>query len=67
MKPFLITGRIARRLARKLAKPAALWRIERQLRGSRSRATTVTRGAAAQLQRQHQVQLIGRRNLIRGW
>jgi len=68
----MIAVRIARRLVRKAIKPAALWLVERQLRGSEARVkrlinvpcilVPVQRNA-----RKHQVQLIGRRNQIRGW
>lgn len=68
----MIAARIARRLARKVAKPAVLWWIEMQLLASEARETDciTARGVAVPLrpyERQRQVQLIGRRNLVRGW
>jgi len=73
MKPFRIKAkRVARRLVRKLAKPAALWMIERQLRSSAAREADVitARGinvSMRQYERKRQVDLIARRNLVRGW
>lgn len=73
MKPILTTARrIARRLVRKLAKPGALWLVEHQLRGSEVRVRHLANPPrmlvpAARKARQRQVELIARRNQIRGW
>lgn len=73
MKPIRINAtRVARRLVRKLAKPAALWLIERQLHSSAAREADViaARGITvplARYERKRQVDLIARRNLVRGW
>ena len=65
-------GRIARRLVRKTIKPAALYLIELQLLASEAReiGRIAARGAIAPMardERKRRVELIGRRNQIRGW
>jgi hypothetical protein len=68
----MIAARIARRLVRKIAKPVALWWNERALREAEDTADFYMhlRRAAAPMerhQRERAVQLVGRRNEIRGW
>lgn len=64
--------RIVRRLVRKVVKPAALLLIEAQLRSSEARESDciTARGmtiAVERDERKRQVELISRRNVIRGW
>lgn len=68
----IVVVRIARRLVRKLIKPAVLWTIQRQLRASETREGDLiaARGVLVQMkqyERLHQVKLIGRRNQVREW
>jgi hypothetical protein len=68
----MIAARIARRLARKLAKPAALWLNARALARAETNAEHLMRMRAQivpveRRERERAVQLIGRRNEIRGW
>ena len=68
----MIADRIARRLARKLVKPAALWLNARQLRSSEARAGDMitARGVTVSMERYErlrQVELVARRNQIRSW
>jgi len=73
MKPFRIPAkRIVYRLARKLLKPTALWWNQAQLASSEAREKDmlIARGITVPLERyerQLQVELIARRNRIRGW
>jgi len=64
--------RIARRLVRKIVKPAALWLNDCALRHSEEKFEDfqAMRGLLPHYEQQEklrQVQLIGRRNHIRGW
>lgn len=68
----MIAARIARRLARKLVKPAALWLVNGQLAGSKAREQDMifARGITIPLEREErllQVRLVARRNVIRNW
>jgi hypothetical protein len=68
----MIAARIARRLVRKAVKPAALYLVELQLLASEARESDciTARGVTASTardERKRRVQLIGRRNEIRGW
>jgi hypothetical protein len=68
----MIAARIARRLVRKLAKPAALWLNARALREAEDQADFYMhlRQSVVPMerrQRERAVQLVGRRNQIRGW
>lgn len=65
-------ARIARRLVRKLVKPAALWLNDRALRQSEAQFAhfQTMRGLLPhyeQHEKLRQVKLIGRRNQIRTW
>lgn len=65
-------SRILRRLVRRVVKPAALLLIEAQLRGSVARESDciAARGMTISVERderKRQVELISRRNQIRGW
>jgi hypothetical protein len=68
----MIAARIARRLVRKLAKPAALWWTGQQLRRSEMLADHYhsLRNELVPLERQervHAVRLVARRNRIHNW
>jgi len=68
----MTAARIARRLVRKIVKPAALWWNERALREAEDQADFYAhlRRSVPPLernQRERAVQLIGRRNTIRSW
>ena len=68
----MTAARIARRLVRKLVKPAALWWNERALREAEDQADfyMYLHRAALPMSRNYQeraVQLVGRRNQIRTW
>jgi len=68
----MIAARIARRLVRKIVKPAALLLVEAQLRSSEARVKRLTNPPlilvpVQRRARQRQIELIGRRNLVRGW
>lgn len=68
----MTAARIARRLVRKIIKPAALWLNDLQLRQSEEQFEhlQLMRGALPQHEQHEklrQVQLIGRRNAIRSW
>ena len=65
-------ARIARRLVRKLVKPVALWWTGRALREAEDLVDFYSHLRRSvppmeRSQRERQVQLIGRRNQIRGW
>ena len=65
-------ARIARRLVRKAIKPAALWLNARQLASSEAREQDliIARGITVpreRYERHLQVELVARRNQIRGW
>ena len=71
MKPRIAT-RSPRRLARKLAKPVVLWWTELQLLASEARESDCITARGIQVpmsrnERKRQVDLIARRNQIRGW
>lgn len=68
----MIAARIARRLVRKLAKPAALWLTARALRRAEERAEYLMQVRRQIVPIEHAerlraVQLVGRRNQIRAW
>jgi hypothetical protein len=68
----MTAARMARRLVRKIAKPVVLWWTDRALREAEDQADFYMhlRRAAAPMerrQRERAVQLVGRRNEIRGW
>lgn len=68
----MTAARIARRMVRKIVKPAALWWNARALREAEDQADFYMhlRRSVAPMerhQRERAVQLIGRRNQIRGW
>lgn len=72
MKRALRPMRTPRRLARKLAKPVALWWAELQLLASEARESDCITARGVQVpmrryERARQVDLIARRNEIRGW
>jgi hypothetical protein len=67
-----LPARIARRLARKAVKPIALRFVELQMLASEARESDciTARGVTVPMKRyeqQRQVELIARRNVIRGW
>jgi hypothetical protein len=64
--------RISRRLVRKLVKPVVLWWTDRALREAEDLADFYMHlrrcaGPMARRQRERAVQLVGRRNQVRGW
>lgn len=68
----MIAARVARRLLRKIAKPAALWLAQRRLAAAEERAEHLLclRAEIVLLERAERVrtvQLVGQRNQIRGW
>lgn len=72
MRHVLMTARAARRLARKLAKPAALWWLDLQLLVTEARACDCITARAMTVPMKsyelaHRAKLIACRNHIRGW
>jgi hypothetical protein len=68
----VIAARLARRLVRKLAKPAVLWWTGHQLRRSEVladhyRALRDELVPLERREREHTVRLVGRRNEIQSW
>jgi hypothetical protein len=68
----VIAARIARRLVRKLLKPAVLWWTERALHEAEDQADFYmhlrqTAVPMERRQRERAVRLVGRRNQIRTW
>lgn len=68
----MIAARIARRLVRKIAKPAALWLTQRALRKAEARADYFLqlRNQVVPFElreRRRTVELTARRNQIQGW
>jgi hypothetical protein len=68
----MIAARVARRLVRKIVKPAALWVTARALRRAEARAEHLMQlrrdiVPVERRERERAVRLIGRRNQIRGW
>jgi hypothetical protein len=69
---MIAAARIARRLVRKLIKPAVLWWTERALHEAEDLADFYmylrrSAGPMERRQRERAVQLVGRRNHIRTW
>ena len=65
-------ARIARRLVRKIVKPVVLWWTDRAIHEAKDRADFYmylrrSAGPMERRQRERAVQLIGRRNEVRGW
>lgn len=68
----MIAARIARRLVRKIVKPLVLWWTDRALQEAEDLADFYMHLRQSvppmeRRQRERQVQLIGRRNEVRGW